>query len=169
MKTNSILILLFLVVAITLIFITGCSEKRIEYVPTYQPQHPVTTTPKQALISELTESQVKLMLIEKLQNLATSPQAKEYVAIVLKGDRYYAAYFENENAWEVGISHDEDSLEMLQKASWFQVEDVDYFAETHWSIHSSTHWNLFADFRLVETGSLVETDIAQLNTTGVLK
>jgi hypothetical protein len=41
-------------------------------------------------------------------------------------------------------------------------------AKTHWA-EGRTHWIIFADGNIIETGSMVESDINQLNITGTLK
>jgi hypothetical protein len=154
-KTKFVSVLLSAIITLLSITVFSCSSE---------------SNTKKMPISKLTEDQVKMMLVERLQNLAVSPEAKEYVNIVLNGERWYSGYFKTENAWEIGIDMGKDDLDTVKKARWFSISDIEYFASTHWNFdQGGVHWNLFSDRRLVETGSLVESDISQLNKTGVLR
>jgi hypothetical protein len=126
------------------------------------------TAAKTTTLSELADDQVRTMVSLRLQNMATSPQAKEYVALIINKGRWYSGYIAEENDWEVGIDISGESYDLIKMASWFHFQDIDYFAKTHWA-EGRTHWKIFTDGNIIETGSMVESDINQLNTTGILK
>lgn len=126
------------------------------------------TTAKAIALSKLADDQVRTMVYLRLQNMATSSQAKEYMALIFNQGGWYSGYFAEENRWEGGIDISGESYDLIKRASWFQFQDIDYFAKTHWA-EGKTHWIIFDGGNIIETGSMVESDINQLNTTGILK
>ena len=132
-------------------------------------------------IKEQTEPYTLVM--SRLQNLAESTEAKQYVAILQDGHNYYVAepdvnnetwtciwekigYFEGYSDSSKPSGYDQ---ELLQKSPWFQITDFDYYVQSRFETKPT--WTVY-DGKiepLSSSAKMLEADIQQLNTDKVLK
>jgi len=118
----------------------------------------------------MTEDDAYLLVYERLQNLAQTPDAMEYVALYLMDSSSEREYFPTDKVWRIAIGPGGESYDNIQKASWFQVDDIGYFFDAHWD-EPKPAWGVFEDGKMVPIGKglMIEADIKELNTTRTLK
>lgn len=120
----------------------------------------------------------------RLKDIAESPEAMQYVAIIQDGfNSFYTERSEEDGVWistwetvayfvkESGSGKESGvEQELLQRSSWFQINDYDYYEQTRFG--SKPMWLIYDDGHIVPGSSsalMIETDIDQLNTVHVLK
>ena len=118
---------------------------------------------------EITRAEAYIMVVDRLNNLAQSYEAKEYVTCFLIDSASWKEYDEEIEAWGVGISPGPEGKRLLRQASWFNVTDESYFFDLHWD-EPRPRWAVYDDGKIIPFGKAiaVEADIQLLNTSRAL-
>jgi hypothetical protein len=116
----------------------------------------------------MTQEQAQRLLIARLSNLAQTSEAKEYVTIFLKYCWGDVQYLDAERGWLIEWTAGPESGDLIEKAPWFGVTDIEYFWEVHWE---HAFWMVYDDGKISPAGPglVIEADIDQLNRTRMLK
>jgi len=144
---------------------TGHIEPMPAPAPTLSPApapKPVTTE------TQRSGEEAAIMVLERLQNLAKTREAKEYVALLFPSSIPSPKYMGDLRAWEVVLAEDSHfgSRAGFEAADWFQ-DDYDQ----HFAGYEGLIWLVYGDGRVMPFagGALkIEIDIEQLNTTRML-
>lgn len=133
------------------------------------PSTPATAPEPTPVPDTMSSDEAVLLIVERLQNLAITPEAKEYVTMFSTEASCRVEYDDALQEWVVGITPGQFGYDMVRRASWFQVSDEDYFLDMHWS-EPKPQWIVHDDGRIfpLGKGSLVEADIEELNVNRTL-
>lgn len=134
-----------------------------------------TTTPTSAQAPPQTagipisrsRDKVFLKITERVQNLAQTYEAKEYVALLFPPFSTKGEYDDDLRAWIITITtFPSEAFEGFESAEWFDG-DVD----EHFSSFREPTWVVYDDGRILPMGGafMIEADIEQLNTNRILK
>ena len=122
------------------------------------------------LPARLTRAEAYLAVYNRLMQMARSSQAREYFTLFQMDSASWREYDDSLNVWVVEISPGPQAYDLIRRASWFKVADVDFFYDVHWD-DPRPAWLVHTDGSITPMGKglLVEADIEQLNATGSLK
>jgi len=108
------------------------------------------------------EEEVIVMVINRLQNLAQTSEAKEYVALLFPASSFHTEYLENLKAWVFAVYDFRfKASEGFEAAVWFQgdaIKYMDYLDEPLWLVYDDGTISPMAGGAL-----MIETDIEKLN------
>ena len=144
----------------------GCTSTNPQTVTEVTTAPPIVIT---LVDGKMTQEQASLLVHSRLTYLAQTDEAKEFVALYFQDSINLSQYFEDDQAWRVGLAAG-DVIGLITKAEWFKIEDKDYFEDI---IHSEPKptWIVNIDGSVTPTGTgiIVESYIDQLNTKRVLE
>jgi len=141
---NRILATALVLILATLLSIAACAEP-----------------PPRSAVPKLAQDQAFIMVIERVQALAQTYEAKEYVALLFPPLSSESEYDEELRAWVITITaFPPDALEGFERAVWFDG-DVDQ----HFSSFRESTWVVYDYGQIVPMGGafMIEADIEQLN------
>ena len=146
-----------LLMGVLLIGAVGCTPDNTNTVTTVTAVTTITATTSVSPIvitlvdGKMTRGQVSLLVHTRLTNLAQTAEAKEFVALYFQDAINYSVYYENEQAWTVGLAAG-DVIGLITKAEWFKINDKDYFEDI---VHSELKptWIVYIDGSITPTGT----------------
>lgn len=147
---------------VTIIFLTGCS-------PTLsRPPTPVPATTPTSMATKMWSDEALLMVIERLQNLAQTREAKGYVALLFPPLHYSSERNEELKAWIITVTtfHSLDLEQKFESKDWFDANGDEYLS----TIYDPT-WVVYDNGRIMPLAGgalLIEADIEELHTAGTL-
>ena len=141
---NRILTISLVLIMTTILFMTACAEPP-----------PRSAVPKRA------QGQAFIMVIERVQGLAQTYEAKEYVALLFPPLSSESEYDEELKAWTITITaFPTEARNGFKSAEWFDG-DVD----EHFSAFKEATWVVYDYGQIVPMGGafMIEADIEKLN------
>lgn len=117
----------------------------------------------------LTHKEVEIAVWTRLADMASTPEAKEYVALLFpslpEGD--FVERHDDIDAWKYVVDKwPLEAHEGFHRAQWFNVD-----FDEHFSLFDRPTWVVYDDGKIVPLGGalLVEADIDRLNMTGIIE
>ena len=115
-------VLVFVCISLMILIVpVGCSSRAPVPAPAPAPALTPETTKR-------SQDEAIVMVINRLQDLAETSEAKEYVALLFPVLSYYHEYLENLKGWGFSIvTLRLGAREGFEAAAWFQGDVVRYF------------------------------------------
>lgn len=138
---------------------------------TTNPPEAPTPTPIPTTVASITADEAKFLVLERVQGMARTIEAKEYVAILFSPSFFSEWPQEPEGGWRVELETVEERFQRepiskLARAEWFFGD-----ADRHFALLQDSEWRVFDTGKIIPMSGaiMLEASIERLNNTRMLK